>query len=307
MSRILVTGASGLLGLNFCMQFAHRHTVTGVVNNHPLPSASFPIIQADLTAPGEVERVLAAAQPEIILHCAALANLEACENRPELAQQVNALLPGELAHAAARTKARLVHLSTDAVFDGVRGNYSETDDPNPLGVYARTKREGELNVMAANRDAIVARVNFYGWSLSRSRSLAEFFFYNLRDGNPVRGFTDVFFCPLVVDDLADILLEMVELRLSGLYHVVSSQALSKYDFGCAIARRFGLNASLIAPSSWTEGGLKAARSPNLMLSTAKLVRELGRSLPDQEEGLRRFHQSYLSGLPDAIASLGVAA
>jgi len=307
MSRILVTGASGLLGLNICLQFASSHAVTGVVHHHPLQSAPFPVIHADLSAPGEVERVLALTQPELILHCAALANLEACENDPEQARQVNALLPGELAAAAAQRSSRMVHISTDAVFDGILGNYSESDAPNPLSVYARTKLEGEQNVLAANPHAVVARVNFYGWSLSGSRSLAEFFIKNLQEGKSVRGFTDVLFCPLFVNDLAWILLELAEKSLSGLFHVVSSEALSKYDFGRAIARWFGLDDSLIAPSSWKEGGLIAARSPNLTLSTQKLASALGRALPGQEYGFSRLHQSFIDGLPGVITRMDAGA
>ena len=102
------------------------------------------------------------------------------------------------------------------------------------------------------------------------------------------GFTDVFFCPLQVNVLSEILLRMAELRLSGLYHVVSREALSKYDFGCRIARLFGLDESLITPVSWKDGGLKAARSPNLTLRTEKLAAALGEPLPDQAPGLSGF-------------------
>ena len=303
MTRILVTGASGLLGLNFCLQFAGSHSVTGVVNQHGLVRSSFPTLQRDLIAPGVLERLLDEVQPAVILHCAAIANLETCESQPELARQVNAQLPGDLARLCAARDIRLVHLSTDAVFDGTRGDYTEDDAPNPLSVYARTKYKGELNVLEADPDALIVRVNFYGWSLSGSRSLAEFFFYHLRDGKQVRGFTDVHFCPLVVNDLAEILLEMVDRRLRGVYHVVSSQSISKYEFGCAIARWFDLNDRLIKPSSWTEGGLTAARSPKLTLSTARLARALGRELPDQEAGMRRFFQSYREGLPAIIKGM----
>ena len=95
-----------------------------------------------------------------------------------------------------------MHVSTDAVFDGQAAATTEQDTPNPLSIYARTKLDGERGVAEANPDAIIARVNLYGWSLSGRRSLAEFFFNNLSAGKRVKGFTDVYFCPLLANDLA---------------------------------------------------------------------------------------------------------
>jgi dTDP-4-dehydrorhamnose reductase len=236
----------------------------------------------------------------VVIHCAALANLEACETQPELAWRINAGVPGELAAATAQAGIKLVHISTDAVFDGQRGNYTEEDTPNPLGVYARSKLAGEQAVTQANPQAIIARVNFYGWSLNGTRSLAEFFYRNLSAGKNVKGFMDIFFCPLLVNHLAGLLLEMVEKDLHGLYHVVSAEHLSKYEFGCRIARLFELDEKLIAPVSWKTGGLQAQRSPNLTMNTAKLARDLGTRLPDQAVGLRRFRELFDAGYAQSI-------
>ena len=304
MTKILVTGASGLLGLNFALQHAAQHEITGVVNSQALRGAPFAVRGADLGLPGSGAALLEAERPEILLHCAAVANLEVAERDPALAQRVNADLPGELAETSRRLGVRMVHLSTDAVFDGTQGPYSETDEPNPLSAYARSKRAGELAVLQANPRAIVARVNFYGWSLGGRRSLAEFFFNNLSAGKTANGWTDVFFCPLEVTLLAETLLRLAELDCRGIYHVVSSQCWSKYAFGCAIAQRFGLDEGLITPLSVQQGGLTAARSPNLGLNTDKLTSALGTPAPGQAQGLQRFYQHYLDGFPQRVRALG---
>ena len=302
--RILVTGASGLLGLNLALSAAGQaggsHLVFGTVKDHALQTSAFTVMQTDLIEPGAVERLLDQTQPDWVIHCAALANVDTCEADPEGARQLNSELPAKLARHVARGGARLVHISTDAVFDGQRGKYSETDLPNPLGVYARTKLEGERLVAEANPEAIIARVNLFGWSLRGTRSLGEFFFYNLSAGKGVRGFTDVFFCPLLANDIAPILLHMLEKRLSGLYHVVSRECASKYEFGVRIARRFGLDESLITPSSVAEAGLKAARSPNLTLRTDKLAAALGTPPPDLSTGIDGFYRLYQQGYPQKI-------
>lgn len=303
MTRILVTGASGLLGINFCLRFSNQHELVGVVNSHPLSGAPFTTLTAELCAHGEVEKILDQVEPEIVLNCAAMANVDQCEAQPELAWRLNAEFPGELAQACAQRAVRLVHISTDAVFDGVRGDYSEEDETNPLGVYARSKLAGERAVLEALPAALVARVNFYGWSLSGRRSLAEFFYYNLLERRPIQGFTDVFFCPLETTSLADILLRLVESNCDGITHVVSSEHLSKYSFGMTVAERFDLDGSLISPVSVGEGGLRAARSLNLSLRTDKLTAVLGAPPPGQSEGLQRFYELFQTGYPQQVRGL----
>ena len=305
MTRILVTGASGLLGLNFALQYQTAHQVMGVVNAHGLKNMAFAVVKTDMNNPRILKRLLVGAAPEVVIHAAAIANLEACEKDPVLAQQVNADLPGELAKLTRELGMKMVHISTDAVFDGEQGNYVETDVPNPLSVYARTKLEGEQQVLDANPEAIVARVNFFGWSLTGKRSLSEFFYNNLSAGKPVKGFTDVNFCPLQVNQLAETLMEMVSLDLNDIYHVVSRDSLSKYDFGCRIADQFGFDKSLIEPVSWQDGGLTARRSPNLTLNVDKLTAALGTPLPGIDAGIRRFYQQQVDGYPARLREMAI--
>ncbi len=298
--RILITGASGLLGLNTALEAAKEHQAFGQVNSHRLNTTSFSAIQADLLVPGAIQRLLEDTQPDWVIHCAALANVDLCETNPQQAQQLNSEIPRELAQSVARGGARLIHVSTDAVFDGQTGDYSEQDAPNPLGAYARSKLAGEQAVAEANPQAIIARVNLFGWSISGKRSLAEFFFNNLSAKKPCMGFTDVFFCPMLANDLGTVFLKMLEAGLSGLYHTVGSQCLSKYEFGVQVARRFGFDESLVLPTSVEDSGLKAARSPNLTLRTGKLIHALGEPLPNVSTGLEKFYTQYQQGYPQAI-------
>ncbi len=323
--RILVTGASGLLGINLALEAAKDHTVFGVVNHRKLrlpgeqsheglPFKPFTVVQADLLEPGAPERLLAETCPDWVIHCAALAEVDQCESNPELARQLNSDLPGKLAALCAnsasansgdvaRGGARFLHVSTDAVFDGQRGSYTEDDIPNPLSVYARTKLDGERAVAHAYSQAAIVRVNLFGWSLTGGRSLGEFFFYNLGAGRRVNGFTDVYFCPLLANELAQVLLKMLAAGLSGLYHAVSGECLSKYEFGLRLAHRFGLDETLITAASVAQGGLKAARSPNLTLRNDKLAQALGEPLPSVSTGLQGLFTLYQQGYPQLLKRL----
>ncbi len=302
-TRLLVTGASGLLGINLCIDAVADFEVIGVVNSRRLAGAPFSQIQADFTQTGSAAQMIEDVRPQWVVHCAALADLDACEKNPDLSWRLNALLPGEVAEACRKVGARLVHISTDAVFDGERGGYCEEDQPNPQSVYARDKWLGEQAVLQANPQAIVARVNFYGWSLLGQRSLAEKFFYTLSAGKGMMGFTDVYFCPLVNRHLAQILLEMLGKGLEGLYHVFSGECQSKYAFGVALARRFGLDAGLIRPISVQEAGLSARRSPNLTMRVDKLEAALGHAMPGQEEELEVFYRLYQEGYPQRLRAM----
>lgn len=299
MTRFLVTGASGLLGINFALHAAGQsgHSVVGTVHADRLAGMPLDTIPCDLSRPGQTAALLDQAQPDVVLHTAANANVDACERDPQNAQWMNAGLPGELAAETAKRGIYLIHISTDAVFDGQNGDYGETDAPNPINVYARTKLAGEQAVSSANPAALIARVNFFGWSRSGKRSLAEWFYNNLSAGTSMRGFTDVYFCPLLVTDLAEVLLRAAGLRLSGVYHAVGPQAMSKYSFGCRIAEAFGLDSGLIAPASVRDGGLAAVRSPNLTLKVDKLTAALGGPLPMPEDGIRRFAEQHAQGYP----------
>lgn len=301
--RILVTGASGLLGLNLALEASQEHEVFGSVNEHVIQTTKFTVFQSDLTRPGAFKELMVRCRPEWVINCAALANLDACEANPALARKLNSELPEKMAKVVAKGGARLVHISTDAVFDGKRGDYTEKDPPNPQSVYAETKLIGEQAVLSSDPQAIVARVNLFGWSLSGKRSLAEWFLNNLSSGKTMMGFTDVFFCPLLATDLARVLLEMLAVEARGLFHVVSSECTSKYDFGTRLAKLFNYDQTLIEPTLVSNAGLSAVRSTNLTLNSEKLSSTISRVLPDISDGLEQFYAQYQRGYPHYIRQM----
>lgn len=305
MTKLLVTGASGLLGINLALlAHARGYEVIGWTNQHTLRNAPFATESVDLLQYDQIAGKLDALKPGLIINCAAIANVDVAAQDPKLAHEVNGLVPGLLAIEAARIGAKFVHISTDAVFDGIRGDYTETDMPNPHNVYAFTKLEGERAVYKANPDAIIARVVFYGWSLSGTRSLSEFFYNHLMAEQPVKGFTDMFFTPLYAGHLAEILLRMAAKDLKGAWHVFGAAALSKYAFGVSLAREFGFDETLVSPVSTPEGDESVRRSLRLTMKTDKLAEALGEDLPTIGEGLAALRTDLHNGLRDKIRALG---
>jgi dTDP-4-dehydrorhamnose reductase len=300
--KLLIIGASGLLGINLALEAMRAHEVIGVDRGR-LKSTPFQVFKADPLDESAIDAVLDLTQPDWLVNCAALASLEECEEQPERARLLNTDMPGELAKNCAHRKIAFVHISTDAVFDGEKKDlYTEEDEPHPLGTYSQTKLNGERAVQSANPDAIIARVNFYGWSLNGMRSLGELFVNNLSAGKQMNGFTDVVFCPMFVNHTTRILISMLQKGLSGLYHVVGTQPMSKYQFGVEIARKFGLGESQIKPKSVLSSELTARRAHNLRLSIHKLSTDLAYEIPRFSTGLDEFYTQYQQGYPQKIRS-----
>jgi len=300
MAKIMVTGANGLFGVNFCDRASEANEVLGLVRGvdfHP----PYRTERVDLFDGAAFGRTLDNFKPDLIVHTAAMADLEQCENQPDAAWSVNAELPGMLSTLAYQRGIKFIHLSTDAVFTSDSEHYfTEEDEVDPASVYTRTKYAGERAVLQAHPGALIARINFFGWSVSGTKSLAEFFFNHLSAKKACFGFTDVHFCPLFVNDLIDLLLLAADRGLKGVYHFSGSEVLTKYDFGLAIAKEFGFDPSLISPKSVELSTLTAKRSHNLRLSNHKLSTDLKLIIPGVSTGIHGFYTQYQQGYPQKI-------
>ena len=303
---IVVTGASGLLGASVLLQARDAgREVAGLCHSHSLHVPGVSSFNADLTDSVTAQALIAKLRPTAIIHCAAATAVDWCEDHPIETERINAESAGFLAGVARELGARFVYISTDSVFDGARGNYSEGDLPCPLNVYASSKLNGERAALRKNPDALVVRVNIYGWNAQEKQSLAEWILGRLLARMEVPGFTDVIFSPLLVNDLADALLRMVDLQLSGTYHVTGSQAISKFEFARMLARIFGADDALIVPARVADAKLRAPRPRNTSLNTQKLQLALGMPMPGVEAGLRRFKNlqetGYVQRLKDCVS------
>ena len=303
MARLLITGASGLLGANLVLTARLRHEVTAVCHQHPIVADRVRAIVADLTRPSAAEELLADQRPTWVVHCAAAAEADRCEQDPVWASLLNIEMATRVAAACEKTGARLVHVSTDAVFDGERGGYREDDLARPVNTYGRTKLEGERAVLEANPGAVVLRTNFFGWHARGRHGLAEWFLARFESGQAAPGFVDTFVAPLVANDLAELILAMAGLPLRGLYHANASECLSKYEFGRRLAHLFGFDEALVEPVPVDEAGLLARRPRNLCLDCSKLRSEIGRTLPTVDQGLARFRRLREIGYVDELKSI----
>jgi dTDP-4-dehydrorhamnose reductase len=300
---LLVTGASGLLGAALV---AHAHDlgrqVVGLCHHHKLRMKNVPVHSVDLTSRTATRELIARLRPSSIVHCAAATNVDWCEDHPLETEEANVHASSFLAEVAAEMKCSLTYISTDSVFDGTRGNYSEDDQPSPLNVYAKSKLRGEQEVLRLHPSALVARVTIFGWNAQDKHSVGEWILQELCAGREVRGFTDVHFSPILTNDLAEVLLLMLDRQLTGIFHVVGSERISKYQFAKRLAIIFGFDAEQIVPAELAEATLRAARPLDVSLNTQKVGLALGRVLPNVDQGLRRFRALQQNGYPQQLKS-----
>lgn len=287
--RVVVTGASGLLGATVTLLARERGMrVTALYAHHPFRAEGVDARPVELADEGALEGLLDEVRPRWVVHCAAATGVDWCEAHPDEALRINADASGALARAAARTGAQVAYVSTDSVFDGERGGYTEDDAPAPLNVYARSKLLGEVRVREALPGALLLRTNLYGWNAQPKQSLGEWVLAQLEAGAPFPGFTDLVFAPLLANDLAAMILEMLEREMAGTWHLAAADACSKYDFARAVAEEFGHDPALVTPARSDDAGLHARRPHNTALDAAAAAAALGRPMPTVREGLKRF-------------------
>jgi dTDP-4-dehydrorhamnose reductase len=221
--------------------------------------------------------------PRFVINAAGVANVELCEANRSLAYDVNVLAAVHLAQACHICGVKFVQISTDHLFDGKERFSDEGKFANPLNYYAKTKLLAEEGVLNTNPDALVVRTNFFGWGTSYRNSFSDFIIMSLRNGSKINLFSDVYFTPILVETLAENILELLKNNASGIFNVVGNERMSKFYFGLKICDVFGLNPELISPISIEDHKGLIKRPKDMSLSSLKLERLIGSKMASIEK------------------------
>jgi len=287
--RLLVIGASGLLGSKLMAQARGRYDVRGTCNPAVDGKGDWRLEPLDMGSKDEVDGMFSKMRPEVVILAAAMTNVDACEKDRMTANRVNASGPGLVARACKASGARLVHVSTDYVFDGSKKRpYTEQDMPRPISVYGTSKLAGERSVLSTLPGAVVARpAVLYGWNpLEDKENFVTWVLKRLRKGERATLFQDQTISPTFADDLARTLFELAERDVSGVWHVSGPDCLDRPACGRMIAREFGLDEGLVAPVPSSSVPLPARRPAYSCLDVSKAEKLLGRKMVSFQEGLR---------------------
>lgn len=289
--KLYITGIAGLLGNNIVKKLVNRCEITGV----DILDLSIPNVTYEKFSLYETERVkehIAQVRPGAVIHTAAAVNVDECEENPEWAYKLNEEVTSDIADICNELGIKLVYISSDAVFDGENEKlYDETDEVNPLNVYAKTKLGGEKFVLRHERN-LVFRTNIYGQNIQDKKSFGEWIVSSLEEGKTLNMFEDIDFSPILVNDLAEIIYKALEADLCGLYHVCATGCISKYEFGVKMKEIFNLHTGIINKSQSETMHFKAKRSKHMGMSNEKIRKELGIKIRTPEESIREFKRLY---------------
>lgn len=275
---LLITGGTGLLGLHWAAACRDSHPVTLALHRRDLRLSGTTARHIDLADPRALDAALAEGRIGCLIHTAGLTSVEGCERDPDAAHHHNVTLAAEVAAAAERAGAALIHISTDHLFDGRSDSYDEDSPVSPLNVYGRTKAEAEEAVLRACPRALILRTNFYGWGPRHRPSFSDWLLTALRQDRPLRLFTDMRYTPTHITPLVTAAMALTAKGASGIVHAVGDESLSKHDFGLRLAQSFGLSPAGIDTSRLADQPDLVRRPLSMALSTRRLQALLGHGL-----------------------------
>lgn len=288
--KILITGMSGLLGSNLAFAYKDKHSVLGTYHDHEVGIGDVKAIKLDLFNLAKLKELIAAFRPDVLVHCAALSDVDKCEGDKALAYRSNVEVTKNVVKSLENTEAQLVHISTDAAYDAIDGN-SDESRTDPVNYYGQTKLLGE-KIASGYENSLILRTNFFGWNVQKKFSLSEWIIDSLKNGKTIKAFSDVVFSSIYTFFLAVILEKAFYKRLNGIYNLGSSDSMSKYNFALRLADVFQLDNNLIKKISVDEYCFAAKRCKNTSLNIRKIENDLKISIPTINDSISAFYKDY---------------
>ena len=277
-NRILITGSNGMLGQRAVQFYSSKENVellsTSVEEKSFVDKVDY--ISVELKNREGIKKLIHDYYPDFIIHTAAFTNVDLSEKLREDAWKINVKGVEYIAEAARAIDAQIIHISTDYIFDGKDGPYSENAIPNPVGYYGRTKLASENALRISGTFFTILRTNvLYGIAPNSRPDFVRWVITSLRNNQEIRIVKDQFGNPTFIDDLVQAINKIIDFKKTGVYNIGGKEFLSRYDFTLRIADYFGLNKNLIIPIATEELKQPARRPLRSGLIILKAETELG--------------------------------
>ena len=284
--KLLVTGASGLLGNKIVDLAKNDYVVVPLYKTKPLHSNS---LKLDITDTTDVLNLFQKLKPNEVIHTASETNVDRCEKEKEHAWKINVEGTRNISLSCSKVNAKLVYISTDYVFDGEKGNYKEENKPNPINYYGVTKLEGENEVIRHCQNYAILRTSvLYGWHPWKI-NFATWTINQLEQNKEITVVEDHYNTPTLANNLAEMVIEAVQKDLQGLYHTSGSEKISRYEFARKIAKTFHLDKDLIKPIKMKQLTAWIAKRPiDSSLDVGKIQKQLKTKPLNITDGLNKM-------------------
>ena len=274
MKNVIITGGSGLLALNWAFVKKKDAQITLLLHQRKVSIEGVDSMFINLRSEKTVFEFLSKVQNCIVIHCAAITDVNYCEKNPESAYETNSLIAGNLAKICSKLAIKFVHISSDHLFSGLNPFSSEESPLCPQNVYGASKVDAEKRVLQSNPDSLVIRTNFFCWGPSYRNSFSDFLINSIREKKKISLYTDIFYTPIYARHLVELVHNLVNSNLRGIFNIVGSERLSKYEFGKMIFSIFSGNMELITRTKYQEQSNSIKRPLDMSLSNNKLVSSL---------------------------------
>jgi dTDP-4-dehydrorhamnose reductase len=282
--RILVTGASGFFGGNLVKFLSTEHEVFGTYHSCKIKGLHY----LDLSDSLQISQLIWQIKPDIIIHAACVTDVDYCETHKKEAFSVNvAGVKGLL--SAADKKTRIIYLSSNYVFDGKKGDYSEYSHKNPINYYGTTKSVAEELIKTHKNHLIIRSGMFYGYNENQDKkNFLAWLLGNLLAQQKVKVVSDQVCNPTFIDDIAKITCLLVSNNMHGIIHIAGAETLTRLEFAYKIAAALNLNKSLIMPIK-SDGLFPLAKRPLKINLSTKKMQKYGFSTTTIHDALIRVH------------------
>lgn len=285
--KFLVTGSSGLVGSQVVKDLVDKsHTVYSCYHDD-MPEYGIPT-RLDLIDKEKIIKIIQDTKPDGIIHLAAMTNVDLCETQRDLAVLLNAKSTEILARAAAKQNAFFVYVSTDYIFDGIKGMKKESDTPNPLGFYGKSKLAGEIALNNLASSYSIARISTPFGIHKTKKPFPLWVRQNLEEKKEISVLTDQFTSPTYVSNLSKMLIEIATRQIAGIVHLAGATRISRYHFAEMIANKLNLDKSLLKPIKTDEMKWIAQRPKDSSLDISLATEILNEKPQKIEQSLDLF-------------------
>jgi len=293
LKRLLITGASGVVGRALAKACSSRFEVVGTYHKHNYQPDYLKLRMLDLNDAGEIENCLDTVQPAIVVHTAGLSEIQYCENNRQEAEAVNYRATAQMAAFCTQRGIRLIYLSSDMVFDGLRGNYNENDAPAPINQYGKSKFAGEEAVKSICQNYVIARLNLvYGRGESSKKTFSDRILIANWSQRPYKIYAGQIRNPINLDTACRALRELAEGDFGGLYHLGGADSIDRWDFALKIVSYLKIDPALIEKSEVpAEFGNVYPANTSFDISKAKT--DLKTEMLSIDDGLKLEYGKYM--------------
>ena len=278
-SKILICGGSSLLSYMWCNALSGEYEIYLTNNITKTKYLDFPVIRVNMLSVNSIVKVISSYSIDIVVNTIGLTNVDECQNKPEEAYLLNSHLAGYVAKACNIANKKLIHISTDHLFRDEKVKHTENDEVSLVNVYAKSKFNGELEVLNNMPSALICRTNFFGKGPPHKLSFSDWIINSLNKNKIITLHNDVYYTPISGNNLVYFALKLLDFNCSGIFNICSNEVITKHEFGMLLCKTLNISSEYINSGPISSRFELTLRPTSMALSNDKLVSKLKLSMP----------------------------